>query len=89
MPGQLPNAVKQARAAEAIAVAGVCEDCYLTDLIGTVQEVLFEQEEDAYFTGHAPNYAKVFLAEHGLHNQVIRCRIVSRFRDGVLAERAE
>ena len=89
MPGQLPNAVKQARAAEAIAVAGVCEDRYLTDLIGTVQEVLFEQEEDAYFTGHAPNYAKVFLAGLGLHNQVIRCRIVSRFRDGVLAERAE
>lgn len=88
LPGQLSNAVKQARAAEAVSVADELEDAYLRALTGSVQEVLFEQEEGGYFTGHAPNYAKVYLAETDLHNQIVPCRIVSRFRDGVLASRA-
>ena len=57
-------------------------------MVGSVQEVLFEQEEDGYFTGHAPNYAKVYVAEKDLHNEIVLCRITARFRDGVLAERA-
>ena len=88
LPGQILNAVKQQRAAAAIAVAGELEDAYLAALTGSTQDVLFEQEEDGYFTGHAPNYAKVYLKESDLHNQIVPCRIERRFRDGVFADRA-
>ena len=86
MEGQHGNAVKEARAAAAIAKAAALEKNYLTGLIGTEQEVLWEQPEDGYFAGHAPNYAKVYIKSNDLHNQVRTCRISGLFRDGVLAE---
>ena len=86
MPGQIRNAEKQARAERAAAAAQTLESAYHTALIGTVQEVLFEQEEDGYFTGHAPNYVKVYLRGQALHNELRQVRLLSRFREGMLAE---
>lgn len=85
LPGQHGNAVKEKRAAEIGEKARLLETRYLQNLIGTEQEVLFEQEEDGYFTGHAPNYAKVYISEKALHNMVKTCKITALFRDGVLA----
>ena len=59
MPDQVPKAVKEARAARAAAVAAELEDAFHSALIGTVQEVLFEQPEEGFYAGHAPNYVKV------------------------------
>ena len=55
-------------------------------LIGTVQSVLFEEPEGEYFTGHAPNYVKVYTRGAALHNRVKEVRVTALFRDGVLAE---
>ena len=44
MPGQLGNAVKEARSAAAIAVAGEMNKAFREAMIGSVQEVLFEEE---------------------------------------------
>ncbi|MBR4700960.1 MAG: tRNA (N(6)-L-threonylcarbamoyladenosine(37)-C(2))-methylthiotransferase MtaB [Oscillospiraceae bacterium] len=44
MPGQLGNAVKEARSAAAIAVAGEMNRAFRERMIGTVQAVLFEEE---------------------------------------------
>ena len=44
MPGQLGNAVKEARSAAAIAVAGEMNKAFREQMIGSVQEVLFEEE---------------------------------------------
>ncbi len=44
LPGQLGNAVKEARSAAAIAVAAEMNAAFRADMIGTVQAVLFEEE---------------------------------------------
>ena len=46
MPGQHSNAVKQARAAQAGAVADAMTRRYLEGLIGSTQAVLFEEDQD-------------------------------------------
>ena len=83
-PGQLGNAVKEQRSREAIAVAEQMSAAYREKLIGTVQPVLFEDREGAYFTGHAPNYVKIYAAGDGLHNEIRDVKILEVFRDGVL-----
>ena len=83
MPGQHNNAVKEARSRAAIAVAEEMSRAYREALIGSVQSVLFEDVEDGLFTGHAPNYVKVYVPGEGLHNQVRRVRITGLYKDGL------
>ena len=87
MDGQLTMEQKERRAREAIALAAQCEKEYLRGCVGTVQSVLWEQTEDGYAVGHAPNYAKVYLPRTAERNTVDRCRIVGLYRDGLLAEK--
>ena len=86
MPGQHPNAVKETRSKTAIALAEKLRTAYNEALIGTAQQVLFEQPEDGYFTGHAPNYVKIYTKGQAQHNTLADVRITGLFRDGVLAE---
>lgn len=87
MPDQVPKAVKEARAARAAAVAAELEDAFHSALIGTVQEVLFEQPEDGLYAGHAPNYVKVYVrSDEALRNRTCRVRITEPCREGVLGE---
>ena len=58
MPGQLGNAAKEARSRAAIAVAEEMSLAYRENLVGSVQEVLFEEADGELFTGHAPNYVR-------------------------------
>ena len=84
MPNQLGNAVKEARSKEAIALAATLRRSYMESLAGTVHPVLFEQEEDGYATGHAPNYMKVYVPGHAPHNALLQVRLDKPFRDGML-----
>ena len=84
MPGQHPNAVKEERSRRAIAVADEMTEAYRKAMIGTTQQVLFEEPSDGVFTGHAPNYVRVYTEGVNLHNEVKSVRITSVFRDGVL-----
>ena len=84
MPGQHNNDVKESRSRTAIAVANEMSLAYRENLMGTVQEVLFEEVEDGLFTGHAPNYVKVYAEGQDLHNQVLRVRITQVHKDGLL-----
>ena len=86
MPNQVPKAVKAERAARASAVAEELRRQYDTALLGSVQEVLFEQTEDGFFTGHAKNYVKVYARGDGLHNVVKQVRITVLRADGVEGE---
>ena len=86
MPGQHPNAVKEARSKAAIAVAEDMSRTYRESLLGTVQEVLFEEPEGAYFTGHCPNYIKVYLKGENLHNEIRTVRLTALHQDGMLGE---
>lgn len=83
MPGQHPNAVKEARSAAAAQVAAELETDFVEALIGEKVSVLFEQVEHGLFTGHAPNYVKVYAEGEALQNQVRQVEITERFREGV------
>ena len=54
------------------------------NLIGTTQPVLFEDREGDFFTGHAPNYVKVYALGQDLHNQIREVKITEIYQDGVL-----
>ena len=84
MPGQHPNAVKSERSRRAIAIAEEMTARYRANLLGTVQQVLFEEPAESLFTGHAPNYVKVYAGGEELHNEVRTVRITALYQDGVM-----
>ncbi len=84
MPGQLGNAIKEARSREAITVAEEMREAFCRSLQGTRQEVLFEELSDGYYTGHTPNYMKVYAKGQDLHNQLREVELIEPFRDGML-----
>ena len=86
MPGQHSNATKEARSRAAIAVAEEMSREYRESLIGTTQAVLFEEADGGFFTGHAPNYVKVYAEGQDLHNEVRNVTITGLYRDGVTGE---
>lgn len=86
LPNQLGNAVKEQRSAAAIAVAAKMNESFRRGMVGTEQQVLFEQPEGPYFTGHAMNSIRVYAAGENLHNRVCRVRITDLYEDGLLAE---
>ena len=86
MPGQHDNATKEARSKAAIAVAEQMSHAYRENLVGTRQEVLFEEKEGDFFTGHAPNYVKIYAPGEKLHNEIKQVRITAVYKDGLLGE---
>lgn len=86
MPDQIEKAVKTHRAAIAAETARQLRENYCTALTGSVQEVLFEQEEQGFFTGHMPNGIKVYARGMDLHNQLRQVRITDIRADGVEGE---
>ena len=86
MPGQHNNATKDQRSRDAIAVAAEMNLAYRENLIGTVQEVMFEEANGDHFTGHAPNYVKIYALGENLHNEVRQVRITGLYKDGLLGE---
>jgi threonylcarbamoyladenosine tRNA methylthiotransferase MtaB len=86
MPGQHPNAVKEDRSRRAIAVADEMTHAYRTGLVGSIQEVLFEEPSDDRFTGHAPNYVRIYAHGKDLHNQVRSVRITGVHKDGLFGQ---
>ena len=46
--------------------------------------MLFEERAGAYFTGHTPNYMKVYAKGEDLHNQIREVRLQEPFQDGMI-----
>ena len=84
MPGQLSNAVKEARSKAAIAVAEEMKQEFCRSMLGSWHEVLFEEQVGEYFTGHTPNYVKVYLKGENLHNQIRKVELLKPFQDGMI-----
>ena len=74
---QLTSAVKEERAARAAEVAEEMHEAYLQSCVGKVFPVLFEQEKEGRFAGHAPNYMEVLAKGEGLHNAVRNVEITA------------
>ena len=86
MPGQHNNATKEARSRAAIALAEEMSRAYREGFVGRTLEVLFEEREGEFYTGHAPNYIKVYARGENLHNEIRTVTVLEAYRDGVLAE---
>ena len=86
MPGQHNNATKEARSRAAIAVAEEMSKAYREKLMDTIHPVLFEEQEGEYFTGHAPNYVKVYARGEHLHNEIRNVRLTGSYGDGMIGQ---
>jgi threonylcarbamoyladenosine tRNA methylthiotransferase MtaB len=86
MPGQLGNRVKEERSHGATAIATQMSVSYRENLVGQTLPVLFEEPEGDYFTGHAPNYVKVYVQGEDLHNQSLPVTVTQVYKDGVLGK---
>ena len=84
MPGQCPTAVKQARARQAAQLAGEMRRAWLERWVGRTLSVLFEEEKDGLWRGHAPNYTEVLAPGSGLHNVICDVEITGVREDGLL-----
>ena len=83
---QLSAAVKERRAARAAEVASQMHRAYLEGCVGQVYPVLFEQEKDGYYTGHAPNYCETGVQVEDLHNKVLNVKITGTDGDMLIGE---
>lgn len=88
MPGQHSNAVKEQRSHQAIAIAEQMSRKYREGFLGTVMPVLFEEPEGNYYTGHTPNYMKVYMEGTDLHNRIVNVKFTELYEDGLIG-RAE
>ena len=86
MPGQHNNDTKESRSRAAIAIAEQMSCDFRQKLVGTTHAVLFEEMDGALYTGHAPNYVKVYAEGEALHNEVRRVTITGIYKDGVLGK---
>ena len=86
MPGQHPNAIKSERSRKAIAIADRMTAAYRAEMVGRTVSVLFEESAGDLFTGHAPNYVKVYAKGTELHNEIRNVRIKDVYQDGVIGE---
>ena len=69
MSGQIPRVEQEARAGRAGLLAARLEGEYLAGWVGATLPVLFEEEKDGCWRGHAPNYVEVRApAAENLHN---------------------
>ena len=84
MPDQHNNATKEARSRAAIALAEEMSRAYREGFVGRTLEVLFEEREGEFYTGHAPNYIKVYARGENLHNEIRTVTVLEVYRDGVI-----
>ena len=84
MSGQHNNDTKEARSRAAIAVAEKMSVRYRENLVGTTHAVLFEEMDGGFFTGHAPNYIKVYAEGENLHNEIRNVELTGLYKDGIL-----
>ena len=86
MDGQVPHAVQEERVHRAMAAAREMGRAYLERQVGRVFPVLFEEEKDGLWQGHAPNYVLVRGKGESLHNRVVPVRITGVAGDSLTGE---
>ncbi len=83
MPSQVPQEEKRRRAARLIAAGEELRKEFLAQMVGTVQEVLFEEGGAQGQTGYTPNYTPVTVQElRPLQGQVLPVRLTSLLGEG-------
>ena len=86
LPGQVPEAVKHARAAELIALGGRLREAYERDALGSVREVLLEEETAS---GMCEGYTREYLRVRapGAPGEIASVRLTELDGDCIIGER--
>ena len=86
LPGQVPEAVKHARAAELIALGGRLREAYERAALGSVREVLLEEETGA---GMCEGYTREYLRVRapGAPGEIASVRLTELDGDCIIGER--
>ena len=84
MPDQVPRAVKEERARRAAAAAAELRAAWLAGGVGRTLPVLFEEEKDGLWRGHAPDYTEVYAPGGQLHNVIRDVKITEIHQGGLL-----
>ena len=78
MDGQITNSVKKERSQKMLALTLKTEKEFLSSLVGTCTDVLFETEENGKWVGYTKNYARVEAeSEAPLGGELKRVKITS------------
>ncbi|OUN21112.1 tRNA (N(6)-L-threonylcarbamoyladenosine(37)-C(2))-methylthiotransferase MtaB [Flavonifractor sp. An82] len=83
MAGQCSNAVKEDRAHRAGEVARQLHQTWLESWVGHTLPVLFEEEKEGLWRGHAPNYTEVFAPGEELHNVIRDVKITEVYGESL------
>ena len=90
MSDQIEPQVKKSRSAALIAEAGRVSEEFMTDCIGDIRQVLFEETDKVKITGYTDNYIKAYAAaDESLLNKLCSVRITGLVYDGVSCEITE
>lgn len=89
MPDQILKSEKAERASRGAKVATELREAFDKAMLGTMQEVLFEQTDGDFFTGHARNGVMVYTKGTDLYNKLCLVRPTALREDGVEAELLE
>ena len=89
MPEQVPREEKEDRARRVIALGEALERRWLEGQGGRTFPVLFEEEKDGLWQGHAPNYALVRAKGEDLHNRLLHVKITGVEGSALLADLVE
>lgn len=86
MPGQLPRAVREERAARAAAAAAEMRRSCLERQTGRVRSVLFETEADGFCEGHTENYLVASVKAAGLRGKIAPVKILGNDGEKLFGE---
>ncbi|HHW89496.1 MAG TPA: tRNA (N(6)-L-threonylcarbamoyladenosine(37)-C(2))-methylthiotransferase MtaB [Clostridiales bacterium] len=81
---QIDKATKRARVRDLENLREKLFARFLQSEQGKTAEVITEQAEDGYISGHTQNYIKAYLPKDAPMGELIKIKIGERFRDGVL-----
>jgi len=84
MPNQISKTLKSDRAKKCAEIAKFMEKEYLNNQLGKKLTVLFEEDSDGYWCGHAKNYVRVYVkSKSSLKNVEAEIFVSDLFLDGV------
>lgn len=80
---QVDKATKRARVKDLEALREKLFARFIESEQGQISEVITEQEEEGFMTGHTQNYLKAYLDIDTPRDRLIKIKIGQRFKDGV------
>ena len=83
---QVPPTVRKERAARMQALAQELAEAYHRSQLGSVQEVLFETQEDGITDGLTETYVRVYTDADVARGEIVPMRLTHLYRDGLWGE---